>query len=662
MTEKRDYLNLFSDKKKFQDEYLYGSQDYPLLGIGPIRKLNIFVGANNSRKTRFLRQLTKLFDVQLISAEASEARKQALIGIEKLLAIPRTNPNSILWQKLFELLDKQKDSYKEKFPDISFPQSVFLEKYIKETITNEFYSINTRSPQKEIKKSNSRLTTKLKTLKALKQRIKRESEVDKSELVHLTSIIKAYEIGLETDMLPKQGISRLFFPTLRSPVANLREDKPLFYINKELLELQEVEKKVTIHAGENLFNDVLEYRNSDRKNRKKFEAFQKFIGNQFFDGKEVEIVARPKENEEKILIHIENSERNLNDVGDGVQSIILLMLPVFMAEKDSWIFYDEPELSLHPGFQNLLIETILNNEELKSKNLKFFVTTHSNHFIEYAQRYPEEVSLFSFKYHDKEKTVISHVSQNFIEVLNELGCKNSSVLLANCSIWVEGVTDRKYLQTFLKLYCQDNNLPEFKEDLDYTFLEYAGSSLKHYLFEATEEENANEFINSFAINNKIWLLADEDRNKGKKHESLRKQAEKNDFFEYHTTGVLEIENLLPPKILKKFLTFKNYNLKENQQIIADNYAKIGLGKYFGEITESNTNFAAQSDTLTTYWKKELANFVETAAREGKVSWQDLLNGPTKNATNIESLTKSLHSFISKNCLKAEISADKNEKI
>jgi hypothetical protein len=87
-----------------------------------------------------------------------------------------------------------------------------------------------------------------------------------------------------------------------------------------------------------------------------------------------------------------------------------------------------------------------------------------------------------------------------------------------------------------------------------------------------------------------------------------------------------------------------------------------LGKYFGEITESNTNFAAQSDTLTTYWKKELANFVETAAREGKVSWQDLLNGPTENATNIESLTSSFYNFISKNCLKAEISAVKTEKI
>lgn len=53
-----------------------------------------------------------------------------------------------------------------------------------------------------------------------------------------------------------------------------------------------------------------------------------------------------------------------------------------MAENNSFIFIDEPELNLHPGMQRLFFEQITLNKDITDKNLTFFITTHSNHLLD----------------------------------------------------------------------------------------------------------------------------------------------------------------------------------------------------------------------------------------------------------------------------------------
>lgn len=65
--------------------------------------------------------------------------------------------------------------------------------------------------------------------------------------------------------------------------------------------------------------------------------------------------------DEIISIHIdgENETRMLHELGDGIQAIIILMYQIFMAEENSVIFIDEPELNLHPGMQRLFLNKFL---------------------------------------------------------------------------------------------------------------------------------------------------------------------------------------------------------------------------------------------------------------------------------------------------------------
>lgn len=99
--------------------------------------------------------------------------------------------------------------------------------------------------------------------------------------------------------------------------------------------------------------------------------------------------------------------------------------------------------------------------------------------------------------------------------------------MSNCSIWVEGITDRIYLRSYLKAYeINKKNEPDyikFKEDIHYSFFEYAGSNLSHYIFDNSDDfqEEKNKIKGQF-LSNKIFLIADKDE---KKKQNIRNMKE-----------------------------------------------------------------------------------------------------------------------------------------
>ena len=74
---------------------------------------------------------------------------------------------------------------------------------------------------------------------------------------------------------------------------------------------------------------------------------------------------------------------------------------------------------------------------------------------------------------DNNKFKVINSSPNDIDILNQLGVNNSSVFMANCTIWVEGISDKIYLNKYLKTYIESKGLKDFKEGIDYSFVEYS---------------------------------------------------------------------------------------------------------------------------------------------------------------------------------------------
>jgi predicted ATP-dependent endonuclease of OLD family len=199
-------------------------------------------------------------------------------------------------------------------------------------------------------------------------------------------------------------------------------------------------------------------------------------------------------------------------LGDGVQNLIILLYPIFFhADKSLLCFIEEPEISLHPGMQRLFIDTIMREE---FTNVQFFLTTHSNHFLDMTLDH-SQISIYNFQRQDTGAATtysVINTHNDDIKLLDALGVRNSSLFISNCTIWVEGITDRLYLNKYMDLLQRAEFLDSYetkrlKEDLHFSYIEYGGANLVHYAFDDQEQW---EKIQALKISSKILLVMDDD--------------------------------------------------------------------------------------------------------------------------------------------------------
>lgn len=394
-------------------------------------------------------------------------------------------------------------------------------------------------------------------------------------------------------------------------------------LNKYLSQIDEVYKKKTIvdyslsdscvFTAEKLYEEIIDILLGEESNRNKFHQFEEFMSINFFDGMHFQIT--PNKSQEALYVKIgDNNEYPLYNLGDGIKQLITIMYPIYMfKDKKNIFFIDEPDLNLHPGLQRKLTEILLSDI---FKNDKFFITTHSNSILDIVN-FSDDVSIYKFK-KENNKFVISHVKDDYISLLNEIGVSTSSVFLSNCSIWVEGISDRIYLKKYLELYFKKKNITKFKENIHYCFIEYGGGNLPHFNF-LNKDNSEDIFIKALSHNS--FLLVDNDdtaarKNKdGKvnKKESRKIQYRKNlgnDFFELKSR---EIENLISINILEKYLK-KDNNIQDlHRKMYLDNKEymynqdalskpSVKIGEFIDRVYNLNKKYSAPSGTIKEKYK------------------------------------------------------------
>ncbi|SEC33465.1 Predicted ATP-dependent endonuclease of the OLD family, contains P-loop ATPase and TOPRIM domains [Tenacibaculum sp. MAR_2009_124] len=584
-----------------------------------INQINLLIGANNSGKSRFMRGLLKANNhLSTISNKSSYLKLyQQLERIEfKSQNIKEGGPNYEYWKNAFADLTKINISAIENFG-------------------------TTRRKDFEDK------------IEDIKQQIPDISDSD------LKNRIKSY-LDLASDFLKEIEFTinnrikkKTYIPVLRSLLKNSNlTSEQLKIVAKELtLNTDKESQTINIHTGSDIWQKLFDLTLS--RKRRGIKKFESFLSKNFFESKEVEIFA-DNTNNGQVSIGIDGGDfLGINEIGDGIQAIINLMFPIFFSEKNELFFIEEPEQNLHPAFQRIFIETLLTNEFIIEKNLKFFFTTHSNHFLDLTLK-SNKVSFFQFQKIEEGKHLIKANIKPDRETLDILGVNNSSIFLANTLIWVEGPTDRKYLSKFLKLYCKHYHKPLLKEDLDFAFLEYGGNLISHYLFKEDENFDENEVkekINAFSISNKIYLLADNDNaiegsKKFQRHQDLKKLSSGSNNFYYQDTGVKEIENLLPEIVLKDFLPelINKTNKRNTKNIKLKVSSSQGIGEVFEQalVASGIKNYrkfkeTSPSTTLKPNYKNKLADFFS----DNNYVYQDLI----ENNPNLEKIIVNLYHFI-----------------
>lgn len=575
------------------NEYLVNETETVLKDL---KKLNIFIGENNSGKSRFIRKFFSLNNYQIY------------FNINKI-----TN-----YKYFFENLYKEmmKDTANNDFKD-ALKKNEFKEIY-DFILKNKDY-LNNDSEQIKIAFKLQKIVDFIEKSKLILKKYKEELERTSIENIgeqnykrYLEENLNHFEdfiLRTNENLFNKKTVKKVYIPALRS--LKPLKTKVNFIKERTISDYWHNKTEVEVFTGEDLYERVKKLLLGDYKSRERIRTYESFLSNAFFEGEDILLIPKLKENgEDDNVLHIKigcEAEQPIFNLGDGLQSLIILTFPLFEYENtDLFVAIEEPELFLHPKLQRKIVDIFLKEDIPLSEadtKLQLFLTTHSNHFLDLVAD-KENAMIFKMKKVRIDENnlpifnIINSNKKDDMELLELLGVKNSSVFLANCTIWVEGISEIKYFRKYLDVW-QKNKIEEkarYVEDQHYSFIEYGGSNITHWSFLDGEET-----INYKKISNNIFIITDSDvaeegTEKRARQEYLRKTLGDD---RYECLPCREVENLISPKVLLAVVKEYEEDNEENinEEIKYEDYKSEYLGKFIEEKIIKNINISRKKSSV-----------------------------------------------------------------
>ena len=149
----------------------------------------------------------------------------------------------------------------------------------------------------------------------------------------------------------------------------------------------------------------------------------------------------------------------LSESGSGLKTVLLVLLNLLVVpkienkEKSEFIFaFEELENNLHPALLRRLFQYL--EEYALNEQATIFLTTHSSTALDFFG--VSENAQIIHVTHNGETARTTTVAAHFdrLGVVSELGAKPSDLLQANGIVWVEGPSDRVYLNRWIHLYSE----------------------------------------------------------------------------------------------------------------------------------------------------------------------------------------------------------------
>lgn len=474
-----------------------------------LRKLNLFIGPNNSGKSRAARIIFSSPDNALITQQ----------------------PETPIIRFYREIKSKP-------YPANTLPKKIKQATHAKLKTIAEI-----KEDLIEISNYTSKVTNKNFS----------SSEVDSLRVyldsTKLTDELKQLSTSHNTEFQPKRN----YIPILRGmrplDTATSKADHYLTRTSADYFSRIDL-KHSNIITGQHLYELLAKNLLGQPEERAKIRRYEALLGQEFFGGAEVTLI--PEYDKDTVAVKIgDEPQFPIYHLGDGLQQIIIITSAAYLEPEESLFCIEEPETSLHPGLLRQLALFLLQHTPHQ-----YLMTTHSNHLLDLAEQRHDVLI------HRVSKSVETDGKARFLirectrerDILLDLGVRASSVYLANCTIWVEGISDRLYLRTWMSRYLDDlpdgaekSRLTGYLENYHYAFIEYQGGTLGHWDF--ADDDVAGDMdkgLSAIRACSAPLLIADGDiRNKGQRAELL--QNELGD--QLLILDGKEIENLLPEQVL-----------------------------------------------------------------------------------------------------------------